>query len=236
MSQNNTKKAIFTAVIVSLLLPLINVTVFRGPGLLFLTEPMKYPASLADTLEFIYKFFTGALSFLPPLCIANALLTNKNRLSVPMISVFSVPLVYAVMIAEDVIINKKSITSETFKSAGLDWIAVIISYALVYTAIITVKHRSKKAPLEAELFSMRGLLSRGAVISTLVITVISFIQMGFETYVLVVSYGTPDNISQVIELASPYITLLIGAFLAYTAGCTLIMWQANSRKNQAPHK
>ena len=225
------KKAVF----VSLILPLINVFIFRGLGIFFLTEPMKYPAVLADTLEFIYDFLTVVMAFLPPLCITFSVLMRKDTVGVSLIAVFSIPVVYAVMILEDALINQKTVDSKAIASTAIDWLTVLIGYVLVVVAAVIVKRESKKAPPEAELFSVHGLLSRGTVASMLVITAFAGIQLAAETCVLVKTYGTSAGFSDVAELAAPYITLLIGAFLSYVIGCLLIM-REDLHKNREHRK
>lgn len=224
------------AVTACLLLPLVNVTVFRGLGLFFLTEPLKYPAVIPATLAFVYEFLRGALSFLPPLCITYAVLSRKNRVSTVLIAFFSAPVIYAVMALEDRIINSQIFDADAFRTAALDIAAVMLGYAAVAAAAVITSRLSGKAPKSIELFSVRGLFSRGAVISTLITAVFVLTAQAFETYALVMTYGSPSSSSEVTELAAPYITALIGALISYMVGCAVIKRQEGSHKSRELRK
>jgi len=220
-----TKKIGFAAsvIMLSLVLPLINILVFRGFGMFFQSEPLKFPdGRLAAVFLFVYEFLVVVLTFFPPICIAYARLAKRSAAVAVLISVFSVPFVYIGMMIENVLINSQAVAYLDLVQAGLGWVSVAVCYALVLLAVLFVEARSKKAPRESELFSVRGLYSRGTVTAAAVTVLYSVAQRAVETYIAVKQLGAPENFSEVLELATPYVITVVGGFVAYIVGCALV--------------
>jgi len=236
MKNKYTSQLIITALAAALFLPLANVLVFRGLGLLFLSEPMTFPSLLAQIFAFVFELFNGFVSVLPVLCITYAFLAKVHRVAVSLVCCGSVIFVYAVRLLEDMLINGAPMNIVALLSAGFECLIVIAIYGLIMLAAFITRTLSKKAPHEIELFSVKGLYSRGAVISILIAGMISAAQLVPETYNLVKYIGAPGSISDVLELATPYIFIVIGAFAAYIVGCTSIKRLERLQKSQKRRK
>ena len=220
------------AVILALLLPLFNALVFRGLGLFFLTEPLKYPAGLSQTLGFIYETLSTLFSFLAPLCLMYAIIARRQVAGTVSVCALSVPSVYAIMILEDVMINSITLGSDDIKSAIIDTSIVYLIYVLVILAAYFVRSAKKNAPREIELFSLRGSISCGIVVCTVLTFMAVAVQQGLETYVMVKVYGAPETASEVMELVTPYIVVTVCAIVAYIAGCLIIARAGCSHKSR----
>ncbi len=189
----------------------------------FEAEVLRFPdGRLAGVFLFLYEFFVVLLSFFPPVCIAYSVLTKRSRLAAALVCVLSVPVIYAAMTVENSVIDSRSVSAADLAEMGLGWLSVIVCYLLVYAASAFVGAKSKKAPREIELFSLKGLLSRGACTAVLVTALFSAAQRAVETAVIVKQLGAPDYFSEVLELVTPYVIILVGGFAAYVIGCSAI--------------
>ena len=226
----------FTITCAVLIFPLLNVLLFRGLGLFFLTEPTIYPKFIPDVFALIFEYVSGILTFFPPLCITYSIITGKRIVTSAVLSIFSVPLIYVIRVLEDVLINSQTLYVGLIKTALFDWLSVLVCYGLIAVAAVLISKRSKPSEVGIELFSLKGALSKGIAASTAITLLVSALQSAAETYVAVRTEGAPTNFSDILELTSPYIALLIEAFIAYIAAYFTIKRQEGLHKSRELRK
>ena len=230
------KKHLMIILCAVLIFPAINVLIVRGLGLYFLTEPLKYPSLFPAILGLIYEYVSGVLTFFPPLCIAYAITSEKCVAATCGISVLAVPGIYTLRVLEDIFINGQTLVRGSFKTALFDWLSVLVCYCLVAAAAVLILKCFKRSDTETELFSLKGTTSKSIAASVAITFAVSAVQSAAETYVAVKEAGAPTDLSSAVDLASPYIVLIIEAFIAYVAAYFVIKRQEGSHTAPALRK
>lgn len=223
------KKRIHTRLITATLIaavvaPLINTTAISALYTVLYSD-ITVPDAAYEAVGFIYGFINALSSYAAAACLAYAIVTRTHRATVGVVTVLSLPMVYtAVMCVDAAFYGSSVITSGLvlYNAVNCSIELLRLAVAAAVSELVYRSSKRKRLPREIMPFSVKGTLSRAAVLSAAVVFAARLIPNIVETVTLLTDIGAPQNAAEVLTLVTPHIESVIYFVLGYFL-CCLIM-------------
>lgn len=211
------RRLLLTLLVTALILPIIN-TFVLGAALTITSSDIAYPEIAPQIIGYASEILSVACLFASGAAAAVAMSYRSCGAVYYIIYLVSPPLIYLAMITLDRIFYGSSVLTDQYISYCITSCLYELLRSVILLAVARLIRRradKRQRDYSLELFSVKGLLSRAIVFSSLVLFLSLILSSLTETISLLVEVGAPINTTELIYLVLPYPTALVYSLLGY---------------------
>ncbi|MBQ8508941.1 MAG: hypothetical protein IJ493_03445 [Clostridia bacterium] len=214
IKKNANSRLLWCTLTAAIFLPLLN-TLLLGSMSIYIGSDITYPEIAANLLGLLSELLGVSAVFAGLACVFYAWGKPALRRQVTLIAVLGIPLTYLAAAVVDAGFYGSNAVNTSYVLYSLpNCLFELVRLAVVILIARKIAKNGERSR-ELELFSAAGTYSRVLMFGTLAVFVSMLLANFIETVTLLIQYGAPLNMSELLTLILPYVTSLVYSVLGY---------------------